>query len=135
MNVLPETGTRMLPYSMERPHENTHQQPDMSGPDRRVPGLDGLRGAAIVMVVVSHYFGELEGGLHATMFGWIGVDIFFVLSGYLIGKLILDRRHHANFFSVFYVRRFCRIVPAYLVALALIFALLHFIKAPWAQAD
>ena len=83
------------------------------GGDRRITTLDGLRGLMTVMVIVSHYFGELEHGVRAVMVGWIAVNMFFVLSGFLIGRLILERRHHANFFAVFYVRRFCRIIPAY----------------------
>ncbi|HEY1638009.1 MAG TPA: acyltransferase, partial [Rhizomicrobium sp.] len=85
--------------------------------DRRVPELDGLRGAASIMVVISHYFGEVAHGISATTFGWIGVNMFFVLSGYLIGKLILEKKDCANFFEVFYVRRFLRIIPVYMVTL------------------
>ncbi|HSC18722.1 MAG TPA: acyltransferase [Rhizomicrobium sp.] len=103
--------------------------------DRRVPELDGLRGAASIMVVVSHYFGELPHGIAATMFGWIGVNIFFVLSGYLIGKLILEKKDCANFFEVFYVRRFLRIVPVYMVTLVIVLILLSFVPHTWANNE
>lgn len=58
-----------------------------------------------ILVLVSHYFGEVPHGITALMFGWIAVDMFFVLSGYLVGKLILEKQHNDNFFQVFYVRR------------------------------
>jgi peptidoglycan/LPS O-acetylase OafA/YrhL len=83
--------------------------------ERRLPALDGLRGLMTLMVLLSHYFGELPHGIRAMMFAWIAVDMFFVLSGFLIGKLILERMAHGNFFVVFYVRRFLRIIPAYVL--------------------
>ena len=101
--------------------------------DRRVPALDGLRGLAGLMVVISHYFGEVDHGLHATMFGWMGVDIFFVLSGFLIGKLILEKKDCANFFVVFYVRRCLRIIPSYLLTLVVCAVLLAVLPAAWAE--
>ncbi|HZO47249.1 MAG TPA: acyltransferase [Xanthobacteraceae bacterium] len=103
--------------------------------DRRITTLDGLRGLAAIMVVVSHYFAELPGGISALMFGWIGVDIFFVLSGFLIGKLILERQHHSNFFTVFYVRRTFRIIPAYVVTVVALFVLIDRLPPEWADAD
>jgi peptidoglycan/LPS O-acetylase OafA/YrhL len=103
--------------------------------DRRIPALDGLRGLAGLMVVFSHYFGEVEHGIHGLMFGWVGVDIFFVLSGYLIGKLILEKQDCANFFSVFYVRRCLRIIPSYMLTLIVCFALLAVVPVAWANND
>ena len=88
-----------------------------------------------VMVILSHYFGELEHGVRAVMVGWIAVNMFFVLSGFLIGRLILERRHHANFFAVFYVRRFCRIIPAYVITVLAVGGLLRFGTQPWLDAD
>jgi peptidoglycan/LPS O-acetylase OafA/YrhL len=96
--------------------------------------LDGLRGCAAVMVVLSHYFGEVRHGVSAMMFGWIGVDIFFVLSGFLIGKLILDRERHSNFFQVFYIRRFFRIIPPYVLTVAVIGLLIAVLPAAWSEA-
>ena len=108
---------------------------ETTGQERRVVALDGLRGLMTIVVIVSHYFGEVPSGVRATMLGWLAVDIFFVLSGYLIGKLILERKEHANFFAVFYVRRICRIIPAYLITVFVMFGLFALIKQPWVDAD
>lgn len=100
--------------------------------------LDGVRGIAIALVVVFHYFTnpvtESAGqGLRylqlAGYLGWTGVDLFFVLSGFLIGGILLDNRAATNYFSVFYVRRVCRILPLYFLVLG-IFGLLIVLSPP-----
>jgi len=101
--------------------------------ERRLPALEGLRGMMTLMVVVSHYFAELPHGLEALMFGWIAVDMFFVMSGYLIGKLILEKKHHANFFQVFYLRRFLRIVPPYVLVTVVVWGLVKALPS-WTDA-
>jgi peptidoglycan/LPS O-acetylase OafA/YrhL len=93
--------------------------PDQISSGRRIPELDGARGMASLAVVVAHYFGEVEHGFLGLNIGWIGVDLFFVLSGFLIGSIILERKECPNFFSVFYVRRAARIFPVYFATLAL----------------
>lgn len=82
---------------------------------RHVPGLDGVRGVAVVLVVAFHY-GKLwrtgTGGLLPA--GYIGVDVFFVLSGFLITSLLMNERA-ANgevSFKRFYIRRALRLLPA-----------------------
>lgn len=94
----------------------------------RIPELDGIRGIAIAMVLLFHYFfqpidapaGSFLSSLQgATRLSWSGVDLFFVLSGFLIGGILLDARDSSNYFRVFYVRRFFRIVPIYFVFLFL----------------
>jgi peptidoglycan/LPS O-acetylase OafA/YrhL len=97
--------------------------------------LDGVRGLMTIMVLLAHYFGEVPHGISALMFGWIAVDMFFVLSGYLVGKLILEKQHHDNFFQVFYVRRVCRTLPIYFVCLVINIALLSIFTAPWVDSD
>lgn len=93
-------------------------------PRRRIDGLDTLRACAIVLVLMSHYsvvvshkatFGFLTG------MGWMGVDLFFVLSGYLIGNQILSPLARGASFSLktFFARRLLRTVPNYYVVLAL----------------
>ena len=89
----------------------------------RIPGLDGIRGIAILSVVVFHYFTAVTAGrsgflalLHNFFaMGWVGVDLFFVLSGYLIGGILLDARKSPHYFRAFYLRRFYRIIPLYYV--------------------
>jgi peptidoglycan/LPS O-acetylase OafA/YrhL len=103
--------------------------------ETRVVCLDGLRGMMTILVVVSHYFAEVPHGVKALMMGWIAVDMFFVLSGYLVGKLIIEKKHHANFLSVFYVRRACRTLPIYAVCVALNALLIRLLAAPWVDAD
>ena len=104
-------------------------------PERRMVALDGLRGLMTILVILSHYFGEVPHGVTAVMLGWLAVDMFFVLSGFLIGRLILDRKDHANFFAVFYLRRFCRIIPPYVITVLALFALLALIRQPWVDAE
>ena len=100
----------------------------MHSPTERVPELDGVRGLAIVLVLVWHYFVSALRVAPATplayiqkamWLSWSGVDLFFVLSGFLIGGILMDNRNAQNYFSVFYVRRTCRIFPLYFAALAL----------------
>jgi len=99
------------------------QPPDLSG---RIPELDGLRGVAIGTVLLWHFFVTPSVAAPATTLSyalvlgrltWTGVDLFFVLSGFLIGRILLDARKATNYFQIFYTRRFFRIVPIYAVIL------------------
>ncbi|GAC1471886.1 MAG: acyltransferase [Isosphaeraceae bacterium] len=82
---------------------------------RRVPELDSLRGLAALHVVLYHYWG------HTFPIGWTAVELFFVLSGYLITTIILKHHDSDQFMSSFYARRALRIWPIYyLVILALL---------------
>ena len=98
--------------------------------------LDGVRGVAIILVLIWHYFTaqaqvEVETLVayvaKASQLSWSGVDLFFVLSGFLIGGILIDHRRSTNYFGVFYLRRACRILPLYL-AMILCFGALHVAK-------
>lgn len=98
-----------------------------SGYEARVPELDGVRGVAIAMVLAHHYFLLPIRAPLATFpsyvqaagrLAWSGVDLFFVLSGFLLGGILLGARESSNYFRVFYARRFLRIVPIYFVCLS-----------------
>jgi peptidoglycan/LPS O-acetylase OafA/YrhL len=88
-----------------------------------MPELDTLRGLAILLVLFFHGFGfqfgtaQLPRLAHlfvvTTMPGWIGVNLFFVLSGFLITGILLDTRNNPQYYRRFYVRRALRILPAY----------------------
>ena len=101
-------------------------------PVKRIPQLDALRGVAILLVIAWHYLANAEGVSPGSTLAyaqalfrltWSGVDLFFVLSGFLIGGILLDNRTATNYFTVFYVRRFYRILPLYVVVLAAFYLL------------
>jgi peptidoglycan/LPS O-acetylase OafA/YrhL len=77
--------------------------------------LDGLRGIAILLVVVHRFWPRSAVGpwADAAGAGWIGVDLFFVISGFLIAGILLDTRGEPGFFRNFYARRILRIFPLY----------------------
>jgi peptidoglycan/LPS O-acetylase OafA/YrhL len=94
----------------------------------RLPELDGLRGIAITMVLVLHYVSlQLEGGWLKTATSRLhyGVDLFFVLSGFLIASILLENRAAPHYFRAFYARRFARILPLYILTVAAYFIALR----------
>jgi peptidoglycan/LPS O-acetylase OafA/YrhL len=88
---------------------------------QRISQLDGLRGIAILLVLAWHYGHAIKGDPFAALFtlAWSGVDLFFVLSGFLLGGILIDHRNSASYFTPFYARRFFRIVPIYLLVLVI----------------
>lgn len=95
-----------------------------------IPALDGLRGVAILMVMLHHLtYYRPTSGVDAAIssvlfFFWTGVDLFFVLSGFLITGILLDSRDGDRYFTNFYARRFLRIFPLYYLVLFLAFVVL-----------
>jgi peptidoglycan/LPS O-acetylase OafA/YrhL len=81
----------------------------------RIKELDGLRGIAVLAVISEHYLSWLP--TRYARYGWLGVDLFFVLSGFLITSILLSLRNQQHYFSVFYARRALRIFPPYFLAI------------------
>lgn len=89
----------------------------------RIPALDGIRGVAIALVLIVHFYYR---GPQITsspiskeyfIFGWTGVELFFVLSGFLITSILLKAKKAGGNLSAFYINRSARILPLYVVFL------------------
>ncbi|HEY2857840.1 MAG TPA: acyltransferase [Terracidiphilus sp.] len=93
-----------------------------------IPELQGLRGIAILAVVFYHSHPRLEHTFiyGASLWGWAGVNLFFVLSGFLITSILLEARDQPHYFRNFYGRRALRIWPVYVLVLAVCY-----VKADW----
>ena len=98
-----------------------------------VPGIDVLRGMAVLAVVIFHGMAyrapNVEWGNRVadrlyglTAWGWLGVNLFFVISGFLITGILDDTVEREKFYRRFYIRRALRILPAYLAVIGLAFA-------------
>jgi peptidoglycan/LPS O-acetylase OafA/YrhL len=93
-----------------------------------LPELDGLRGLAILWVVLYHCHPRLAGTwiYYASLWGWAGVVLFFILSGFLITSILLTTRDKPHFFHNFHARRALRIWPVYILLLVVVY-----LNAPW----
>ena len=108
-----------------------------------VPALDGVRGAAVLLVIIYHFansfyvIGFTNQLFSALRVGWLGVDVFFALSGFLITGILLDTKNSPNYFKSFYVRRILRIFPLYYGAIALVLLLWAVLPAAgvWGQRN
>jgi peptidoglycan/LPS O-acetylase OafA/YrhL len=79
-----------------------------------IPVLDGIRGMAIILVLIFHLFSN---HLPIAKIGWVGVDLFFVLSGFLITGILLRSKKRSAYFKNFFSRRVLRIFPLYYLVL------------------
>jgi peptidoglycan/LPS O-acetylase OafA/YrhL len=101
-----------------------------------LPALDGVRGLAILAVLLFHFVAQTTStNAFETIvtsifnYGSLGVDLFFVLSGFLITGILYDSRDQPAYFTNFYMRRVLRIFPLYYAVLALVFLVLPLVPA------
>jgi peptidoglycan/LPS O-acetylase OafA/YrhL len=103
----------------------------------RFPALDGIRALAVTLVFLMHYGGGAHGGrwtaaLNAIRLrGWVGVDLFFVLSGFLITGVLYDTREDSHFFRRFFARRALRIFPVFYLAAVIVLMLTPVFAYQW----
>lgn len=110
--------TRILPP--------THKPDGMPNLKGYIPELDGLRALAMILVLFVHWF-EFQNPdgwigriiLGGMRFGWVGVDLFFVISGFLITGILLETCNTPHYFKNFYIRRALRILPVYYLVLVI----------------
>ncbi|WP_246815610.1 acyltransferase family protein [Corynebacterium sp. HMSC08C04] len=112
------------PEALKTPHDSKEVKRTKRARLRQVKGLDGLRGLAVLAVVIYHFFGDVLPG------GYLGVDMFFVLSGFLITSLLVREFRVSGRISLkdFWVRRFRRILPAALTVLIICTAIVALIS-------
>src|ERR1700712_417529 len=121
------------------------QAPSLASPvdgvrpsSRHITSLDGYRGIAFLLVFLRHYTLTrhshsriLLGIMNVSAVGWAGVDLFFVLSGFLITGILLDTRTEQHYFRNFIVRRALRIFPLYYMVLFVMLALTPLLHLQW----
>lgn len=103
----------------------------------RFPALDGIRALAVTLVFINHYGGGAHGGRLLNLINevrsrcWVGVDIFFVLSGFLITGILFDTREDSEYFKRFFARRSLRIFPVFYVVVAVLLVLTPVLHYQW----
>ncbi|MDR3746016.1 MAG: acyltransferase [Acidobacteriaceae bacterium] len=129
--ITPESEVQAQPSLAE--YSDSHSADLVAGlpaPENKqfYPALDGLRALAVLLVFYSHYSLSPRPGL---AWGWTGVNIFFVLSGFLITGILYDTRNSAYRFRNFYVRRTLRIFPLYYGILLITLLLYPIFRWEW----
>jgi peptidoglycan/LPS O-acetylase OafA/YrhL len=100
----------------------------------RIPQLDAVRGVAVLLVFIHNT--DLYPSLHLGVIaknGWMGVDLFFVLSGFLITGILIDSKNAEGYVKNFYTRRCLRIWPLYYSAILFMFVIVPFLRPSDAQ--
>jgi peptidoglycan/LPS O-acetylase OafA/YrhL len=126
-----------VPITIAEEHGESVREIPTPGPTRtpssiasggHVVALDGVRGLAILMVLLLHFVAQttattrVEAAVNGVLaYGVLGVDLFFVLSGFLITGILYDARRDEHYFRNFYMRRVLRIFPLYYAVLAVVF--------------
>lgn len=113
------------------PFDTRVNSPFVGGTRAYRPDIDGLRALAVLLVVAFH------AGVPGLTGGYVGVDVFFVISGYLITRLMLDEHQRTTRIDLlaFWSRRIRRIMPALVVMLAAVAIVGTFVLLPWEQRD
>jgi peptidoglycan/LPS O-acetylase OafA/YrhL len=102
---------------------------------KKIPQLDAVRGLAVLLVLVHNtdqYPSRFSHFISGN--GWMGVDLFFVLSGFLITRILLDTKQSEGYFRNFYARRCLRIWPLYYSVLLFMFVIVPFVRPSEAHA-
>jgi len=136
MSELPTATTNMdsAGFTAEPARPQTGKTEVLRASGTRILELDGVRGLAILLVLIYHYTDGVIVTGQRTAYGssalfyaflptrlmWSGVDLFFVLSGFLIGGILLDSRTSPRYFTTFYARRVHRIFPIYYLMIAFV---------------
>lgn len=109
-----------MPYAQRRDRNGTISSP-LNNTTPRIYELDGLRGIAILLVLMRHYVHHPSLLLLGPQWGWMGVNLFFVLSGFLITSILLRIADQPGALKIFYARRSLRLFPLYFLALLIYF--------------
>ncbi len=129
---MPKTSAVLDSTRVFSPDTPTATAPRVGAPTGRSSELDGLRGLAIALVLWHHLAETALPPIRESWLGWVrtasnlswcGVDLFFVLSGFFIGGILIDRRDSPRLTRIFYLRRALRILPLYYVTLGCVLAL------------
>src|ERR1039458_3208337 len=126
--------------AMTRQRRRTETDPNLG----HLPALDGVRGLAIILVLIVHLTSSsythtgsrlINAIIVFCRFGWVGVCLFFVLSGFLITGILFEALGQKSYFVRFYARRFLRIFPLYYGCLFLLFFLSGPLGISWKGSE